>query len=323
MMPAMDGFETAQRLRRSPEAARIPILLLTARGQVEDRIRGFDSGADSYVVKPVTPRELVARVRGLIQRAQVYASADPSPQGRLFAFLGAKEGLGTTTVAVNAAVAFAQQKTDTILVDLQPWSDAVVSQLGVAPRASLATFAEKGARQITQKLLEDSLECHVSGVRVLAATHRGSTLSGQLGREQLAQVFEHLESAAPITILDLGNGLTPTAVEAVKKSDLTLLVVEPDPVTLDVAGNVLELLEQIVLGGASHLGVVIVNRAGSKSPVTYDQLEKQLGPKLFAAFEYEPEIYARAAKSATPIMIGQPDVDTALQVRRLVEKMQV
>jgi two-component system response regulator MprA len=67
LMPGMDGFEVCRRLRSSP-AADVPILLLTAKDEVSDRVRGLDGGADDYVVKPFELEELLARVRALLRR---------------------------------------------------------------------------------------------------------------------------------------------------------------------------------------------------------------------------------------------------------------
>ena len=72
MLPVIDGFEVLRRLR---EKKRTPVLMLTARAKVNDRIHGLDSGADDYVAKPVDLDELAARVRALIRRAQGDASA--------------------------------------------------------------------------------------------------------------------------------------------------------------------------------------------------------------------------------------------------------
>jgi two-component system response regulator MtrA len=65
MMPVMDGLETCQRIR---EESSVPILLLTARGREEDILAGFNAGADDYVIKPLRPRELVARISALLRR---------------------------------------------------------------------------------------------------------------------------------------------------------------------------------------------------------------------------------------------------------------
>jgi two-component system response regulator MprA len=69
LMPGMNGLEVCRRLRESGN--RIPVLMLTARDQVEDRVEGLDAGADDYVVKPFALEELLARVRALLRRSGV------------------------------------------------------------------------------------------------------------------------------------------------------------------------------------------------------------------------------------------------------------
>jgi two-component system KDP operon response regulator KdpE len=71
MMPELDGFETLERLR---EISTVPVIMLTVKGDEEDRIRGLELGADDYVTKPFSPRELASRVRAVLRRAEM-----PSP----------------------------------------------------------------------------------------------------------------------------------------------------------------------------------------------------------------------------------------------------
>jgi DNA-binding response OmpR family regulator len=68
MMPVLDGFATCQRIR---EFSNVPIIMLTAKGEEQDRVRGLDLGADDYLVKPFSATELLARVRAVLRRAQV------------------------------------------------------------------------------------------------------------------------------------------------------------------------------------------------------------------------------------------------------------
>jgi two-component system, OmpR family, response regulator len=68
MLPGMDGFETCRRLRT--DGIWSPVIMLTARDAVEDRVAGLDEGADDYLTKPFSPRELVARVRAVLRRAE-------------------------------------------------------------------------------------------------------------------------------------------------------------------------------------------------------------------------------------------------------------
>jgi two-component system alkaline phosphatase synthesis response regulator PhoP len=69
MMPEMDGLELCRRLRQAPETRELPILMLTARGEEIDRVLGLEIGADDYLTKPFSVRELVARVKALLRRS--------------------------------------------------------------------------------------------------------------------------------------------------------------------------------------------------------------------------------------------------------------
>jgi two-component system, OmpR family, phosphate regulon response regulator PhoB len=68
MLPGLSGIDLCRRLRDDAATKNIPIILLTARGEEDDRVQGLDSGADDYVVKPFSPKEMLARVRALLRR---------------------------------------------------------------------------------------------------------------------------------------------------------------------------------------------------------------------------------------------------------------
>jgi two-component system alkaline phosphatase synthesis response regulator PhoP len=70
MLPEMDGLEVCKELRGDPQTASIPIIMLTAKSEETDRIVGLELGADDYVTKPFSPRELIARVKALLRRAE-------------------------------------------------------------------------------------------------------------------------------------------------------------------------------------------------------------------------------------------------------------
>ncbi|MBT5013027.1 MAG: phosphate regulon transcriptional regulator PhoB [Rhodospirillaceae bacterium] len=81
MLPGMSGVDLCRRLRANDATRAIPIVLLTARGEEDDRVRGLDSGADDFVVKPFSPREVMARVRSLLRRARPALSEESLSYG--------------------------------------------------------------------------------------------------------------------------------------------------------------------------------------------------------------------------------------------------
>jgi two-component system phosphate regulon response regulator PhoB len=76
MLPRVSGIEVCRQIRRTPAWRDLPVIMLTARGEEGDRVRGLDSGADDYVVKPFSPNELIARLRAVIRRARPASNAE-------------------------------------------------------------------------------------------------------------------------------------------------------------------------------------------------------------------------------------------------------
>jgi two-component system, OmpR family, phosphate regulon response regulator PhoB len=83
MLPGQPGIDFARQLRADPRTRDIPLMMLTARAQEGDKLKGFDVGADDYVVKPFSPRELLARVRALLRRTTPEAIEEPVQIGDL------------------------------------------------------------------------------------------------------------------------------------------------------------------------------------------------------------------------------------------------
>ncbi len=83
MLPEMDGLEVCRRLRQDPATAALPIVMLTAKGEEVDRVLGLELGADDYIVKPFSPKEVVARVRAVLRRARPVAEGAPTSVGDL------------------------------------------------------------------------------------------------------------------------------------------------------------------------------------------------------------------------------------------------
>jgi len=104
MVEGLSGIEVCRQLRRATATANVPIIMLTARGEEEDRLRGLDTGADDYVTKPFSPRELVARVNAVLRRVRpalaggtlCYADIEMDTVGHRVRRSGANVALGPT-----------------------------------------------------------------------------------------------------------------------------------------------------------------------------------------------------------------------------------
>jgi len=80
MMPDMDGFEVLRQVRGNPTTSAIPVIMFTAKTQVDDKVAGFEAGADDYLTKPTHPSELTARVKALLTRTAQRKTPDAAPE---------------------------------------------------------------------------------------------------------------------------------------------------------------------------------------------------------------------------------------------------
>jgi DNA-binding response OmpR family regulator len=96
MLPGLDGLEVCRQLRRDAATRHLPVIMLTARGEEVDRVVGLELGADDYVVKPFSPRELVARIRAVLRRV---GEPRPAVSGRAAGDLHVDEARHAVTVA--------------------------------------------------------------------------------------------------------------------------------------------------------------------------------------------------------------------------------
>jgi len=147
MMPGMDGLTVCRRIRESN--SRVPILMLTARGDEADRVVGLELGADDYIHKPFSPRELLARLRAVLRRAQPAAEARQIVIGRLAIDVDARQVRVGATPAELTGLEF-----DILL--------ALARRPGrVVPRETL--LGEAGRQDVT--VSDRTLDVHVSHLR--------------------------------------------------------------------------------------------------------------------------------------------------------------
>jgi pilus assembly protein CpaE len=305
MMPHMDGYEVCRRLRANPQTAHVPVMMLTAKTQVEDKVAGFEAGADDYLTKPVIPAELMARVKALLLRSTYAAPA----KAKTIALVGAKGGVGVTTLTVNLGITLAQMDKDVILLDLQPYSGAVALQLGLSPADTIADLLKREPTSLSQSVVEDFLIKHPSGIRVLLAAQGPQSIQRQLTLPHLEAIISSLETVAQYIILDMGSQLSPSAQQVLKKCSQVILVTEPDKIALILAQKALDSLQALDVKG-SRIDIVAVNRTRSASAPTRSTIESTLGKELLSLFTPAPELFAQAAVDGMPVAYTQ---QTSLQ----------
>ncbi len=299
MMPDMSGLEVCERIRGDPAMARLPILMLSARGLVADRVTGLRSGADDYLPKPADTSELIARAEALLTRASYTAVS----AAQVLAFLGAKGGTGTTTAAVNVAVHLAGQGKVVSLVELRPGPGSASSLLKLQPVHDLGTLLATPAAQIGEAL-PSHLVPHSSGLRLLAAP-QAVEQPCEITAEWVDALISALTEDADYVILDLPAAWSAANQAAVRRARYTALVCEPEPVSLSCAKTMLATLQRWGVMG-DLVGLLIVSRGLIISPMPLPTMRAAVPVGVVGVIPPTADAGLAAARDGTPLVTLQP-----------------
>jgi len=325
MMPDMDGYEVCRRLRANEETADLPIIMFTAKTQLDDKVAGFQAGADDYLTKPVHPDELAARVEAVLLRASQRKgeAGEGGKGGKVVGFIGAKGGVGTTTLAANIAVSMQQMKEDeqVILAELSGGLGTVAIQLGLRHQVGLHTLLDQMMGRIDQRLVEAQLEEHTTGLLVLSGETQPPGVAIPLFPDQAEAIIDHLRELSDYLLLDLGVGLTDTNQQALLMCDSVVVVVEPQREAMQLALALLHGMDETVKIPAHRMDIVLVKKAASASTYTQSKIEEELGFDLVGVITPAPELAFQSAERGIPMAMMQSNNLASQQYKRIAERL--
>lgn len=318
MMPDMDGYEICRRLRANPVTQGIPIIMFTAKTLIDDKVAGFEAGADDYLTKPTHPAELASRVKAILSRsaAQRRTTGDG---GTLTALVGVKGGVGVSTLAANVA-AVLNLKEPSILADIRPGQGSLGMFLNMPKSVGMSNLLARNPNEITARLVEQELVAHTSGLRTLLSSARPQEMLTPVNADAASSVLKALRSMARHVIVDLGAGLARHTMRLVKEADQVVLVVEPYRYSLNMARDTLKEIESVGVG-RGRISVVIVTRVASSSQVPWQEAEQILGHEMLGIIGPAPELAFQAIEAGFPIVLFQPASIATTQINKLTEEL--
>jgi CheY-like chemotaxis protein/MinD-like ATPase involved in chromosome partitioning or flagellar assembly len=325
MMPDMDGYEVTRRLRRNPSTMETPILMFTAKTQLDDKVIGFEVGANDYLTKPTHPSELQARVKTLLSRANdkkgtTGATGKDETHGYVIGVLGARGGLGTTSLAVNLAASLqSRTKSDVIVAEMLPGQGALSLDMGASnPTGLVDLLGLTRLNEITRDKVRDALVGHPSGLKFLLASDRPRDMHLINQTANYEMVVKRLTGLARFVVLDLGVALQPFAEKTLPLCNEVLIVIEGVPNTIIHATA---LIDDIAALGISkkNIHVVLNNRLRSDTQLPSSQVQTKLGHEIVTTLTPAPELFVQATRMQTPAVVCQPESLTTRQILKLVD----
>lgn len=322
MMPDIDGYEVTRRLRVDPDTANIPIIMFTAKAQLDDKLTGFDVGADDYLTKPTQPQELFAHVKAVLSRVSKTRELAPlKERGKMIAVVAAKGGLGVTTLALNLGIALrANQKKDVIVAELRPGQGTMSLELGYQKPDGFNRLLECKASDITLRMIESELVTCENGTRFLMGSIHSRDATHLEAVENFEAIAKHLCLMAQFIIIDLGSVLAQATQRILKECDGIILVVDSSPPSI---ARTKAYIQDLISTGIDigRVQAVLVNRIRSDTQITWTDIQDQVGQKISMVFTPAPELTYQASIHNVPVVVQQPDSLTAEQFFKLAEKV--
>jgi pilus assembly protein CpaE len=307
LMPEMDGYEFCIRVRMLPDGRNLPILMLTSLDSVEEKIKGFEVGADDYLVKSFEPRELLARVASLLKRSAA-ASLVPAVQAttaRTIAVFSMRGGSGVSTIAANLAVGLSQiWGKPTILTDMVLTGGQSALFLNLALKNTWAEIAQYPAEEIEQELIQSAMLQHESGVLMLASPRRPE-MSEWVTEEKVQKVLSLLKQSSEYLVLDCSHDFSSPTLAALDLADIKLVVIQPEIVSLRAAVMVLDTF--LELGYDMENVHLILNWTFPRNGISREEIEKYLQKKISLVLPYAADELIESLNKGIPPTFSHPD----------------
>jgi len=326
MMPDMDGYEVARRLRKNPVTVNVPILMFTAKTQLDDKVAGFEVGADDYLTKPTHPTELQAHVKALLARSaqkekepSQIATVSHEHHGYVIGVLSARGGLGVSSLASNlAASLYSRTQADVILAELTPGQGTIGMDFGYQNQKGLTELLKGTMVEITREKVEASLSPHNSGLKLLLASEnpRDVTLTSQV--QNYEALVARLSTLARFVVLDMGNGLPAFVQKLLPMCNERFIVIEGVSGTIQHTKFLIDEIVDLKIDRKT-ISVVLNNRMRTESQMQLSQVQEKLGHSIAATLTPAPEAFVQAMRMQTPAVICQPTNMTSQQFLKIAD----
>jgi CheY-like chemotaxis protein/MinD-like ATPase involved in chromosome partitioning or flagellar assembly len=327
MMPDMDGYQVAREVRGDPETQNIPILMFTAKSQVDDKVAGYESGADDYLTKPVHPAELAARVKVLLSRVKLRGVTPSVPQsssvksrGHMIAVIAPKGGLGVSTLVLNLGISiYTKTREEVIAAELRPGHGTWGLDLGFNDFEGLNRLLRRHSTEINPSLVEKELIRTTYGARLLMTTSRLKDVELITASDQMLAVVKALPLLANVILLDIGAAITPGISNVLSACQEAILVTEPFPGTINQARILVDELNALEFGRSKLMSLVVFNRVRADIQVPMAQIQEKLGLTAAQVIPPAPEQAYQAALQFQPLAQIQTDGLVSQQFSRLAD----
>ena len=342
MMPEMSGWEVCRELRAVPDLSELRIVMFSAVSEAEQKLAGFDAGADDYMTKPTEPVEMIERVKILLENVAPRPSAtgseshnnktqtlgfedldlpplssimDLPSETRLIAIMGVRGGSGTTTTAINIAAALAHARHSTTLIDLDVQQGHVAIYLKQPQAQGLNNLLEQGVTNISAQLtpMSSSLDLLLTKPELWADNQASISI------EILTEIIQSLAKVSQYIVIDCSNQMAPFLKPIIGQANEIVLCLRPERLSLTIAKERVKSLKELI-SEQSTIRPLVIDFSGHMN-VPKEGIEKFLGMQLTAVIPLTAKEMNLAVSKSKPIVQLNPQAKPSILFRQLAQQM--
>ena len=306
MMPHLDGYGATEQIRRNPEIAHTPILMLTALSTLDEKIKGFNVGADDFLAKPFKPQELILHVRKLLR---LNNNKDKSPlsvntNGKIIGTFSLRGGTGTSTVAANIAAGLSQlwQKS-VILCDLNFDAGQADLMFNLPSHTSWSDLAYQLPKNIDINLIKKVVKKHESGVEILVSPNNYDKIKN-ITIEHVEKVLSILKQEYEYTVIDFAHNLNPITLASLSMTDEIMLLTTPDFASIR---SIEQILKKFKTQNDLEQKTRLVLNWTQKQGLSQSEMEKTLGRKFDLIIPHAPVPINNGINNGKPPVFYHPE----------------
>jgi len=324
MLPEMDGFQILERLRRDTKFGSVPVIVITAKDELEQKLKAFELGADDYLVKPFQPEELVARMGILIRRGRAAQAAqskstEKAKDASLYVVHSLRGGLGCSSIVVNLGLAF--QKLwgkSTLVVDGVLTAGQIALMLNAKSVATWENLVGINEETLDDVVVSEMMCEHQSGIRYIASP-RFPIAADTFSNDILRLFMDKLREQNDFIITDSSHDFSDMTINMLSMSNVILLVMAPEMASLRSTMGALEIYDR--LGISTEKVKIVLNNNSSNPAIKQAQLEKVLKRPIDFVLPYEAGEVNRALNFGQPFILSNPDLPICLALENMAYEL--